>query len=282
MSLAIVFKGTDGIVMAADSRITMTSSHKVGDVEREVFSTYDNTTKLFGLNHDRKYGSVVAGVVTYGLGAIGLEKPRTVFSYVSEFEKIIFEEHKMGDTFTMSFLAIGLSLFFRDEWQKTGMPTAEKYEGPDIYFRIAGFDKDEPYGKVFGFSIPSSPDPEEEYIGANFGVIPGGQTEFMERLLNGYDPNLPSYLRESGMDEKTSETFSKNHIGKLAIPIPYQFLTLQDSVDFSAFLIKTTMLLQSWSMGIRGVGGAIDIATITKTEGFDYISRKQIVTPTFS
>src|SRR3712207_8876928 len=44
----------------------------------------------------------------------------------------------------------------------------------------------------------------------------------------------------------------------LAMPIPYQFLPLQDCVDLSIFLIKTTATLQGWTTGTRGVGGAIE------------------------
>ena len=61
------------------------------------------------------------------------------------------------------------------------------------------------------------------------------------------------------------------------MPIPYQFLLLQDSVDLAIFLIKTTAKLQGWAAGARGVGGAIDVATVTRTDGFRAIQEKQIV-----
>ena len=60
-------------------------------------------------------------------------------------------------------------------------------------------------------------------------------------------------------------------------PIPYQFLPLQDCVDLSIFLIRTTIKLQTWLVGVRGVGGAIDVATITRIEGFRAIQQKRIV-----
>jgi hypothetical protein len=60
------------------------------------------------------------------------------------------------------------------------------------------------------------------------------------------------------------------------LPIPYQFLPLQDCVDLSIFLIRTTIELQKWMVGIRGVGGVIDVATITRTDGFQFVQRKAI------
>jgi hypothetical protein len=37
-----------------------------------------------------------------------------------------------------------------------------------------------------------------------------------------------------------------------------------------------TSVVQGWTIGIRGVGGAVDVATITRTEGFQAIQQKQI------
>jgi hypothetical protein len=63
----------------------------------------------------------------------------------------------------------------------------------------------------------------------------------------------------------------------LAMPIPYQFLPLQDCVDLAIFLIETTATLQGFATGARGVGGAVDVATITRTEGFRAVQEKRIV-----
>ncbi len=58
--------------------------------------------------------------------------------------------------------------------------------------------------------------------------------------------------------------------------IPFAFLPLQDCVDISIFLIRTTATIQSWITGVRGVGGAIDVAMITRTEGFKAVQQKRI------
>src|SRR5436309_1469243 len=54
----------------------------------------------------------------------------------------------------------------------------------------------------------------------------------------------------------------------LSLPIPYQFLPLQDCVDLSMFLVRMTAAIQTWTVAVRGVGGAIDVATVTRTDGF--------------
>ena len=63
---------------------------------------------------------------------------------------------------------------------------------------------------------------------------------------------------------------------RLQANIPFVFLPLQDSVDLSILLIRTTIAVQNWVVGARGVGGPIDIATITRTAGFRPVQQKSI------
>jgi len=53
-------------------------------------------------------------------------------------------------------------------------------------------------------------------------------------------------------------------------------LPLQDCVDLSIFVVRTTITMQKWLVGVRGVGGAVDVATITRTEGFRAVQVKTI------
>jgi hypothetical protein len=71
--------------------------------------------------------------------------------------------------------------------------------------------------------------------------------------------------------------FREKAIPSPVMPIPYQFLPLQDCVDLAIFLIKTTATLQGWTTGARGVGSAVDVATITRTDGFRTVQEKRIV-----
>jgi hypothetical protein len=48
-------------------------------------------------------------------------------------------------------------------------------------------------------------------------------------------------------------------------------------VDLSIFLLRTTITLQKWLVGVRGVGGAIDVVTITRTDGVQEVQVKQVV-----
>ena len=70
MSLGIAFKGPEGIVLAADSRVTLlTPSPQMLNLPPMLLpSTYDNATKLLRIS-EQKY----IGAVTYGVGSIGIK-----------------------------------------------------------------------------------------------------------------------------------------------------------------------------------------------------------------
>ena len=112
----------------------------------------------------------------------------------------------------------------------------------------------------------------------SFGIVWGGQKGITERILNGYDDELltavKAHLNLSDQDYQGLIT-RLSQVG-LGIKIPYQFLPLQDCVDLAIFLIRATVSLQSWQTEVRGVGGAIDVATITRQKGFEYIQQKEI------
>jgi len=54
-------------------------------------------------------------------------------------------------------------------------------------------------------------------------------------------------------------------------------LALQDCVNLAIFFIHTTIEAQELSVGVRGVGGEIDVATVTRRDGLQFVQRKKIV-----
>lgn len=267
MSLGIAFKGSEGVVLAADSRVTLTVPLPTQNPNQIYLlpATFDNATKLLNVK-----GQNYVAAVTYGLGAIGTGEPRTAHSYLSEFEVTLADENRLSvETFAKK-----LSEFFLDKWNRAGMPA----QGPDaeqMVFLIGGFDEGAVYGRLFELCIPNRPVPQEKHA-ATFGALFGGQREFVDRLLNGFDAMLPAIIKaELGLNP-ADEAKVKAKIDELATKIPYQFLPLQDCVDLSVFLIRTTINLQTWQVGIRGVGGAIDVATITQAHGFKPLKQKTV------
>jgi hypothetical protein len=272
MSLGIAFKGAEGIVLAADSRVTLNASNPQPNGQTLILpATFDNATKLL-----RVKGQDYVGAVTYGVGAIGQQAPRTAHSFLPELEACIAQANN-GGRLSVERFALELSNFFMGQWNNlmAGVPNA-----PDnnMVFLIGGYDQEAPYGRIFEFYVPNRPTPVERFASpGEFGVTWGGQRQFVDRLLNGYDPRTVELAaQELGLDA-VSKARLASKLRELSSPIPYPFLPLQDCVDLSIFLVRTTMKLQTWTVDIRGVGGAVDVATITKTEGFSAIQVKQVI-----
>ena len=267
MSLGIALKGAEGIVLAADSRVTLTATNN-DPTTKEVFHVfYDNATKLLKVN-----GQEHIGAVTYGAGSIGKGSPRTAHSYLPEFEA---ELTSAGvGRLTVEDFASRLSDFFARQWQAAQMPL----EGPMLMFLVGGYDLDEPYGRIYEIAVPTSPKPIERNSGpGTFGITLGGQTDIAQRLMTGYDQKLLGTLQEIlGLTDEERNKLALQLGNRLKADIPFPFLPLQDCVDLSILLIRTTIAVQNWIVGLRGVGGPIDVATVTRTEGFSPIQNKTI------
>lgn len=270
MSLGIVVKGSEGIVLAADSRLTLTATlnqpNAAANVQVQLPVNFDNATKLLTFAKPNNW----IGAVTFGDAAIGTNASdlRTAQSFVPEFEVGLPEERLSVADFSQR-----LSDFYLQQWQAK-MPA--NHPGTGMTFVVAGFNESEPYGSVYEFVIPNKPAPTQ--ISENsFGVTYGGQNELAAKIIQGYDPRIIDIAKNvGGMNIHKLDEFKKA-LAQLQLTIPYQVLPLQDCIDLAVFLIKTTTTAQNLSIGIRGVGGAIDVAVITQREGLRIIQRKELV-----
>lgn len=268
MSVGIAFKGPEGIVLAADSRVTITAQRPgPGNTTLLLPATYDTATKLL-----RVAGQDYVAAVTYGLGALGGAEPRTAHSFLPEFEEEL-TNSKAGRLGVEAF-AHRIGEFYGRQYA-TLMPAGSTM---DMIFLVGGFDERAAYGRVFEVKVPGHPDPVEQNPGQQFGPTIGGQTDIIVRMLRGFDqrtvPLAKDHLKLTAPKADSLESHLKDNLG---LPVPFQFLPLQDCVDLAIFLIRATITMQRWMVDIRGVGGAIDVATITRTAGFRAVQQKEIV-----
>ena len=256
MSLGVIVKAPEGLVLAAESRMTLTVKRPNNQVLPVHF---DNATKLFSFQQCNKIG-----VVTWGQALIG---KRSAQNLMPEFEADIQKESELSVLDFANFL----SKFFVRHWN-TEMKSST---GPPITFAVGGFDKDEPYGKVYLIEIPNKPDPEERNS-EGFGYTWGGQREMVDRITRGYDPAVPQLIAKKFNFNRNKISQLENELRQLQIPFPIDTMPLQDCVNLAVFFIRTTITAQSLSIGLRGCGGPIDVATITQADGLKFVQKKQI------
>ncbi len=267
MSLGIIIKAPEGIVLAAESRVTLSTA--TGNGNEMLHVNFDNATKLFTFNEPNDN----IGVVTYGQAAIGF---RTAQTFIPEFENSL---ENNNEKLTVFDFAKKLSNFFLEQWILV-MPPVQSYTGVDMTFNVSGFDEKEPYGRVYSFNIPRMPEPIEQSAAVNgqvqFGITWGGQREIVDRLVLGYDSRLFDILISSGILKHSDIAQLAPLLQKLQLAMPIQFMPLQDCVNLAVLFIRTTINAQSLTVGLRGCGGDIDVAIITRDKPLQFIKQKKI------
>lgn len=250
-------------MLAADSRITLTAQPVPPQTGSPLVVAFDNATKLLTLNKPHNF----VAAVTYGAALIGL---RTAHSFLPEFEVWLGDEGRLK----VEEYANKLSEFFMQRW-KEAVP--EDHTGSSMVFIVGGYNEGEAYGKVFLFRIPDGPKPEPRNAGEkDFGMTWGGQLQVASRLVHGFDPSLPGIIQNALKLSNDQVQVVSDALRRLAFTIPYDILPLQDCIDLATFLIRTTMTAQNLSVGIRGVGGTIEVAIITRTKGLEFIQQKSL------
>jgi len=263
MSLGIVIKGPEGIVLAAESRTTLVVQQPNAPAWQ---ANFDNATKVFAFTDPNER----TGAVTYGAAAIGQRSPH---SFLPEFEAGLYKEGQAKSRLTVGGLAEEFARFFDGQWS-TQDPLPPQAAG--VTFVVAGFDEDEPYGSVYLIEIPKAVVPVEQQPG-DFGITWGGQREVADRLIQGFDDRALEVLGKT----LSLPSEQLNHLrdtlrSSLQMQIPLAAMGLQDCVDLALLFVKTTIECQRLALGLRGCGGPIDVAIITRNEGLRFVQRKQI------
>jgi hypothetical protein len=257
MSLSVVVRGPEGLVFAADSRSLLDLTLPTGST---IPVSFDATNNL--LTFDKPHNFVAA--VTYGLGGIG---DRSVSSFVPEIEARIATEGRLS----VQEYSARLSGFFMEVWDNR--PELKNYTGLPITFLVGGFNEGELYGRAYELHIPFKPEPLEL---PQTGINWGGQKELVERLILGYDPALAELLSEAWPLTEEHVKAMPEIAQPLWLKFPLHAMGLQGYVDLAIFLIRTTIETQRLALYVRGCGGPIDVATITRRDGLRYVQRKEV------
>lgn len=150
-----------------------------------------------------------------------------------------------------------------------------------IQILVAGIDKDK-IGRAYSISVPKGIINEKNT--QQCGAMWLGQTDVLVRIVKGYASeigNLP-FVKEALIKDQTKVN---DELNKMEYVINWSTMTLQDAIDFSVLMTRTTESIQRFSDGtvlspggITGVGGDIDIAIITPEKGFLWLKKKVLKT----
>ena len=261
----------DGLILAADSASTLV----VGTVGQQpgappvaqVANVYNNANKIANL-----YKGKPIGCVTFGAGSIG---SASISTLLKDFREKITTDSSYFDInkYTMEDVAKNLGNFLMEECKRLP-PSAPK---PTLGIFLAGYSTSMSLGERWALNIESgqAQDPvmlhKPEEVGINWG---GEGGEAIGRMILGFGGRLPEILRAVVKPPGAADEVLKVLMPQLQAQVIFAPMPIQDAIDLAEFLVHTAIEFSHFSPGPQVVGGPIEIAAITKHEGFKWIQRK--------
>ena len=266
MTIAIVIHVNDGIVLAADSASTFGMGPPKDGV-RPIGNIYENASKIFNLRR-----GFPLGAVTWGAGSIGDSSIATLAKDFRAHLEELDDKNELEDRISLKRLATRFRDFMFRRYDKGYAEWAEK-DKPDLGFVIAGYSPEASHPeswKLFIKGTARSGPTRATQIGALFC---GGQAEPIVRMCRGFDNGLEEILRQHGIEKSKVDRVIAECEQRLGIPLVAPAMPIQDTIDLAIFLAETAKRYSKFKMGAPTVGGPIEVAAITKHEGFKWIQR---------
>jgi hypothetical protein len=240
MSFIITLYTREGIVMASDSRLTLNVEQQTPNGQRVMIAA--------GMS-DSNYKTFLAkekiGISTFGQADINGNP-------ISGFIQSFISQHNDAEI-SVSEFANELNEHFR-----TFSPV------PDAGFHISGYEIEDEELKPKVYRVApfhnqvNLVNPENEQ-GEQQGATWDGESDLLMRLIQ------PVFMRDEQGQFQALPQF----------PIPWQFFTIQDAIDFAVFAIQTTIDCVKFFPRAKTVGGPIDVLVINREKAF-WVNRKEL------
>jgi hypothetical protein len=273
LTIALSIKINDGIVLAADSASTNTSTFKDGTTIKRI---YNNANKILHMHRD-----IPAGIITWGNGSIGNASIATI---VKDFRSQLGTGITFDPTsYQLKDLAEKFNDFIQDKYCAEYHDIPIQFQ-PYTGFTISGYSSNSSHAEEWRLNLESINKVEPVLLSNYYdsGINWAGQPEAISRLINGYTRNLKNILLSINNNDNPSHNINEE-LANLIIdevrtqassPIINQAMPIQDAIDIAEFLVDMTAKFGKYTMGDDSVGGPIEIAAITKHEGFKWVKRK--------
>lgn len=276
MTVAISLKVHDGLVLAADSASTLSGVDPAGG-QSGVANVYNNANKIFNL----KKGLPIGGMA-WGLGGIGGASIATLAKDLRmrfAGDDRDHPEWKLNeDAYTIEDVATKAREFLYEECYKPFAKGSTSNPSLNLSFAVAGYSAHASAAEVYHVEIVSGKcGPPRRMVGVDdpAQIVWEGQPEAISRLLLGYDPALGSVLQKNlGVPANQVDRAVGVIEQALSTPLIHPAMPIQDAIDLAEFLVNLTIGYLRFKPGAPTVGGLVEVAAITKHEGFKWIKRK--------
>lgn len=273
MTIAISIKINDGLVLATDSASTLLGQNPQGQLQ--VINVYNNANKLFNL---RKGFPI--GAITWGAGSIGQASISAVVKDLRQRFTGSDPDHKDWKldehSYTVEAVANRFKEFIFDDLYEQAFKNFPQQK-PSLGFIIAGYSANSAMAEEYQIDIQNGACTgprllrKLEEVGATWA----GEPEALNRLIMGYSFMLPSLLQaQLGAQPAQMNQAMTNILPQIQLPAVLAAMPLQDAIDLAEFMVDLTIQFARFRPGAQTVGGPVEVAAISKHEGFRWVKRK--------
>lgn len=275
MTVCVAVKVHDRIVFAADSATSLQGMDASG--KHAIVNIYDHANKVFNLRKRLPIAAMTAGIGNFGNSSISTiaKDLRALLSREGSDYRID------PDNYTVEEIATKARRYLYEE---RFLALADK---PDAAFDfwIGGYSSGADLGEIWPVHIEGGAC--GEVICEADRTVPdticwGGQPDAINRLILGYGQGLSGALLDAGLAPDKLDPFLNHVAARTQVGLANPAMPTKDAIDLAHFLVSTTKGFVRFALGPNVVGGEIDIATVTKHEGFKWISRKHYYPSTFN
>lgn len=268
MTVCVALKVHDCIVFTADSATSLIGVDADGR-HHVVVNIYDHANKVFNLHKRLPIAAMTAGMGNFGTSSIStISKDLRALLMNGE------PEYQLArDGYTIEEVAAKARRYFFEE---RFMALAEKPMGTFQYW-VGGYSANEDLGEIWKIQIHDGDCPDPVCVAPRDMprmISWGGQTEAINRLLLGYGQGLPEALLSAGLPADQLEACLWHVGARTQADLANPAMPTRDAIDLAMFLADVQKQFVRFSIGSNTVGGELDVATVTKHEGFKWIRRK--------
>ncbi|MPZ29573.1 MAG: hypothetical protein GEV13_01010 [Rhodospirillales bacterium] len=256
MTVVVAVKISDGIIVSSDSASSLMNGPSVLNI-------YNNANKIFNL---RK--GLPIGAMTCGAGSVG----KLSIATISKDFRAILTADPDANSATVSDLTHRYFEYLRVEHYEKCHPPGNP-DNPRLNLWVFGFSPGESLPEIWEFSFGDVIIAPKETVPRNeSGLAWGGEPELIQRVVLGYGATLPKNLADLGV----AAPLIDQALGaqRALHPIVTDAMPVQDAIELAEFLVRSTIDFCRFKIGAPTVGGPIEVAAVTKHEGFKWVKRK--------
>jgi hypothetical protein len=256
MSIVACVKVYDGLVLGADSATNIFGT--APDGTPAVIKTFRNARKLFQAQ------DLPIGILTYGIGNIG---EKSIETLLRDFDK----DHTYKNPIPVVDFVTEILNFFKNKYEEI-YAKVQPNNKPVLGFYIAGYSPESTLGEEYEFLLPRDQNAKKVRDNNMFGSSWRGISLPFTRLYFGFDPRIKEVITKAGIDPTLFEELVK----PFKSPVIYNGMPLQDAVNFTQFILRTTIGMADFEVGPPSCSEPIDIAVINSKKLFTWVKEKHL------